>query len=61
MGGNLTLQPAYRERNFTVPAELKNTNKIMSDSFFIGCHPFITPEAVEFIIKTFAIFFKKYI
>jgi len=59
MGGNLALQPAYRDQNIKISGDLKNTNYIMNNAFFIGCHPFIPKEGVEYVINIFENFFKK--
>lgn len=59
MGGNLALQPAYRNENIKVSGDLKNTNYILNNAFFIGCHPFISDKGIEHIIETFEKFFKK--
>jgi len=60
MGGNLALQPAYRNENIKVFGSLKNTNYILNNAFFIGCHPFIYEKGVEHVIRTFEDFFEKY-
>lgn len=60
MGGNLALQPAYRNENIKISGDLKNTNYILNNAFFIGCHPFISDKGVEHVIETFEKFFKKY-
>jgi CDP-6-deoxy-D-xylo-4-hexulose-3-dehydrase len=59
MGGNLALQPAYRNENIKISGDLKNTNYILNNAFFIGCHPFISEKGIEHVIKTFENFFKK--
>jgi CDP-6-deoxy-D-xylo-4-hexulose-3-dehydrase len=60
MGGNLALQPAYRNENIKISGDLKNTNYILNNAFFIGCHPFISEKGIEHVIKTFENLFKKY-
>lgn len=58
MGGNLALQPAYRKENIKISSDLKNTNRILNNAFFIGCHPHISKRGVENIIKCFEDFFR---
>lgn len=61
MGGNLALQPAYRNENIKVVGDLKNTVKIMNNAFFIGCHPYIDEAQREYIISIFDKFFEDYL
>jgi CDP-6-deoxy-D-xylo-4-hexulose-3-dehydrase len=60
MGGNLAIQPAYRNENIKISGNLKNTNLILNNAFFIGCHPYISDKQIEHVIKVFEDFFKKY-
>jgi CDP-6-deoxy-D-xylo-4-hexulose-3-dehydrase len=55
-GGNLTKQPAYKNSNYRVLNSLENTDKIMSDGFWLGVWPGLNDEHYEYIynkIKTF--------
>ena len=61
MGGNLTLQPAYRDVDFRISGNLNNTDLLMNNSFFIGCHPFVVEEAIEYVIDVFEQFLNKYV
>jgi len=58
-GGNLTRQPAYKDVKYRVVGDLKNTDKVMNDTFFIGVYPGITDEMIDYILKTFDKLFKK--
>ena len=58
-GGNLTRQPAYEEVEYRVVGELKNTDLIMNNTFFIGVYPGITDEMIDYIIKIFKNFFSQ--
>jgi len=60
MGGNLALQPAYRNENIKIADDLKNTIKITNDAFFIGCHPHIDEIQREYVISVFDKFFECY-
>lgn len=51
-GGNLTLQPAFKDQNFKVAGELNNTDKVMKDSFWIGLWPGINEEMLDYMIDT---------
>jgi len=48
-GGNLLKQPAYRNVEHRVIGELKNTNLIMTNTFWIGVYPGLTTEMLEYM------------
>lgn len=54
-GGNMLLHPAFESLkeglDYRVVGELKNTNKIMNDGFWIGVYPGINKEQIEYIVK----------
>lgn len=50
--GNLTKQPAFEGVKFRVHGELKNTDKIMNDTFLIGVYPGLTTEMIDYILST---------
>lgn len=52
-GGNLLKQPAYRDVHYKVFQPLTNTDVIMRDSFWIGCHPSLTVEHLDYVLKCF--------
>jgi len=56
--GNIIRQPAFTEINvpYRVIGELKNTNKVMMDAFWIGVYPGMTEEMIEFVLDAFEIF-----
>jgi CDP-6-deoxy-D-xylo-4-hexulose-3-dehydrase len=58
-GGNLTRQPAYEDVEYRVVGELKNTDLIMNNTFFIGVYPGITDEMIDYIVKIFKNFFSQ--
>jgi len=47
-GGDLTRQPYMKGRNFRVSGDLKNTNTVMKDTFWIGVQPSLTQEMMDF-------------
>lgn len=57
--GNVTRQPAYEDVEYKVVGDLKNTDYIMNNTFFIGVYPGINDEKMEYILKTFESFFEK--
>jgi dTDP-4-amino-4,6-dideoxygalactose transaminase len=58
MCGNLAIQPAYRNSDIKIPNEMPNTKIALNNTFFIGCHPFLTDEQKNRIIHSFDSFFK---
>ena len=60
MGGNLSLQPAYRDLGIKVSGKLSITENLTNNAFFIGCHPFLDDKAINFIIDSFNDFMKKF-
>lgn len=51
--GNLLRHPAFENIECRIVGELKNTDTIMNQTFFIGVYPGITPAHLEWIQKTF--------
>lgn len=50
--GNLVRQPAYQGVDYRVVGELKNTDEIMRRSFWIGVHPAINGERIQYMLET---------
>ena len=57
-GGNLTKQPAYLNIKCRIVGELKNTDLVMNDLFWIGVYPGITRAKLDYMVKTFDAFMK---
>ena len=47
--GNMVKQPCMTGVNYRISDKLTNTDKIMNDTFWIGVHPGITDEMIEYI------------
>jgi CDP-6-deoxy-D-xylo-4-hexulose-3-dehydrase len=56
--GNLTKQPYMKSINFKVSGDLKNTDLIMENTFWIGLYPGLSKEHLDFSINKIKIFFK---
>lgn len=56
--GNLTRQPAYRDVKCRWAGELTNTDLIMTNSFWIGVYPGLTPKMIGYVIESFHEFFR---
>jgi len=50
--GNLTKQPAYEGWEFRQIGDLKNTDFVMNQVFWVGTFPGLTKEMLDFIAKT---------
>lgn len=54
--GNITKQPYFKGRRYVIASPLGNTDKAMNDTFWIGCHPALTEEHLDYAatkVKTF--------
>jgi CDP-6-deoxy-D-xylo-4-hexulose-3-dehydrase len=51
-GGNLVKQPAYRKVDFRVVGSLEDTEKIMSDTFWIGVQPSLNDVQIDYVAET---------
>jgi CDP-6-deoxy-D-xylo-4-hexulose-3-dehydrase len=55
-GGNLLLHPAYKNIKKRVFGRLDNSDTISRDTFWIGCHPHLTDEMLDYVLNVFDIF-----
>lgn len=56
--GNLTKQPCFdvmrkKGTGYRIVGDLKNTDRIMKDSFWIGVYPGMTKEMLDYMVKMF--------
>lgn len=58
-GGNLTRQPYFRGRNFRVSGDLALTERVMHQTFWIGCYPGLTEAMLDYAVQTFGEFLKR--
>jgi CDP-6-deoxy-D-xylo-4-hexulose-3-dehydrase len=56
--GNLVKQPYMKNIDFKVHGDLKNTDLIMENTFWIGLYPGLSKEHLEYSINKIKIFFK---
>lgn len=56
--GNLTKQPAYIKKKFIISGNLKITDLIMQNTFWVGIQPSLGEEELSFVAKTLLDFFK---
>ncbi len=50
--GNLTKQPAYMNRKFKISGKLEVTDNIMNNTFWVGIHPSLGEEELDYIGKS---------
>ena len=60
--GNLVKQPYFKNYNvkYRQVGDLRNTDKIMKDTFWIGLYPGVTKEMIDWVGQSFAEFLFKY-
>jgi CDP-4-dehydro-6-deoxyglucose reductase, E1 len=46
--GNLTKQPYMLERDFSISGDLKNTDRVMNDTFWIGIQPALQRDMLDY-------------
>ena len=49
--GNLTRQPYFKEREYRVVGNLKNTDIIMNQTFWIGLYPGLSTDHLDFVVS----------
>jgi CDP-6-deoxy-D-xylo-4-hexulose-3-dehydrase len=61
-GGNIIKQPYFKNYNikYRVSGNLKNTDKIMNNTFWVGVYPGLNKEILNYVIKSFEEFLKRY-
>ena len=52
-GGDLTRQPAYKDVQHRVVGDLKNTERIVSNTFWIGVYPGLTDSMLDYVAGQF--------
>ena len=57
--GNITRQPYFKHVPHRKVGDLKNSNRVMCDTFWIGVYPGITAEMIGYVVDQFGSFFKK--
>jgi len=49
--GNLTRQPYFQEREYRIVGNLKNTDIIMNQTFWIGLYPGLSADHLDFVVS----------
>jgi CDP-6-deoxy-D-xylo-4-hexulose-3-dehydrase len=50
--GNLTRQPYMNSLNYRVSGDLKQTDIVMNDTFWVGVHPALSKEMLHYVAMT---------
>jgi len=51
-GGNLTRQPAYQGLRYRVVGSLKNTDRVMQNTFWLGIYPGLSAAMLDFVVES---------
>jgi CDP-6-deoxy-D-xylo-4-hexulose-3-dehydrase len=57
--GNLLKQPAYKGVDFRIVGNLKNTDIVMNNTFWVGTYPGLTSEMIDFITESITEYVQK--
>ncbi len=55
--GNLTRQPYFKEQKYRIHGELKNTDIIMNQTFWIGLYPGLSIDMLDYVVEKMETFF----
>ena len=60
--GNITKQPYFKNYNinYRISGDLKNTDEVMNHTFWIGVYPGLDKTMLNYVIRSFKEFLKKY-
>ena len=58
-GGNLTKQPAYIGRKHRAAGDLKNTDFVMNNVFWLGVYPGLSREMLDYVVSSVGDYFGK--
>ena len=57
--GNIIRHPAYQKSNYRIVGDLKNSDNMLTNSFFLGVYPGLTIDQIDFIAIIAEQFFKQ--
>ena len=57
--GNITKQPAYKNVDFRVVGDLKNSDIVMTRSFWVGVYPGLTTPMLDYVIASISDFMSR--
>lgn len=57
--GNITRQPAYNRVKYSTVGDLKNADRILHNTFFVGIYPGLENEHIDYIAESISTFLRK--
>ncbi len=57
--GNITRQPAYKNTDFKIVGDLRNSDIVMNHTFWIGVYPGLTDQMLDYVIESISEFVTK--
>lgn len=57
--GNVLRQPGFRSIPHRVVGDLTVTDRVMTDTFFVGVYPGLTPAMLDWVVESFLAFFQR--
>jgi CDP-6-deoxy-D-xylo-4-hexulose-3-dehydrase len=57
--GNILRQPAYRGIDYRAIGKLENSDRVMTSSFFVGVHPALTRDMINYVVGVFELFIRR--
>ncbi len=51
-GGNLVRQPAYADLNYRIVGDLRTSDRVMNQAFWIGVYPGLTQAMLDYVLET---------
>ncbi len=51
-GGNLIRQPAYADVNYRAVGDLRMSDRVMNQGFWIGVYPGLTQAMLDYVLET---------
>jgi CDP-6-deoxy-D-xylo-4-hexulose-3-dehydrase len=57
--GNILKQPAYKDVDFRVVGDLRNTDIVMNRTFWVGVYPGLTEKMLDYVIESISDFLSK--
>jgi CDP-6-deoxy-D-xylo-4-hexulose-3-dehydrase len=58
--GNILKQPGYKNIKKRIVGDLKNTDIILNNTFFLGVYPGLTKEKMNYVVNSIKKFFDRY-